>query len=80
MSAETVLRNCPSNETVVVLDHAKIDTRSFPNWSMAFVGENEPDAEKFRRLGAESGFDPGNLTAENIFQTLHRLVREEEFT
>ena len=63
---------------VVVLEYAPVETRAFPSWSMAFVGENARDREAFGGLGAESGFDPAHITAEMIFGTLQRVVREEE--
>jgi hypothetical protein len=64
--------------SVVVLEYAGIERRAFPDWSMAFVGEDEKDRARFANVGKESGFDPAHITAEMIFSTLHRLVREEE--
>ena len=63
---------------VVVLEYAPIEARAFPSWSMAFLGENARDREAFGKLGEESGFDPARITAEMIFETLGRVVREEE--
>jgi hypothetical protein len=63
---------------LAVLEYDKIDGRSFPSWSMAFVGENAQDRDVFGVIGGDSGFDPKRLTAAAIFQTLERLVREEE--
>ena len=63
---------------VVVLEYAPVEARAFPNWSMAFVGENARHREAFEPLGAESDFDPAQFTADEILQKLHSLVREEE--
>ena len=63
---------------VVVLEYAPVEARAFPHWSMAFVGENVPPREAFEPLGTENEFDPAQLTADEILQKLHGLVREEE--
>ena len=66
------------HSAVVVLEYAGIERRSFPDWSMAFVGEDVKDRARFETVAEVSGFDPAHITAEMIFATLHRLVREEE--
>ena len=68
----------PRHTGVVVLDYARMETRSFPNWSMAFTGENAHDGAAFAAIGRDSGFDPSTITADMIFEKLHRVVREEE--
>jgi hypothetical protein len=65
---------------VVVLAYAPIAKRAFPNWSMAFVGANDVDRERFGSLASATGFDPAHVTAEMVTSTLHRLVGEEEAT
>jgi len=63
---------------VTVLDCSFVDGRTFPHWSMAFVGEHARNSETFAKIGAESGFDAQHLQAEAILANLHQLVREEE--
>lgn len=52
--------------------------RSFPNWSMGFVGASEADAARYGAIGGASGFDPSRMSGERLHQTLFDLVMEEE--
>ncbi|MDY8109255.1 BLUF domain-containing protein [Fulvimarina sp. 2208YS6-2-32] len=55
-----------------------IDTRSFPNWAMGFVGTSSVDAERFADIGSSSGFDPSRLSGDQIYTLLRNLTIEEE--
>jgi hypothetical protein len=68
----------PRHGAVVVLEYGPTPARAFSSWSMAFVGNNAKDARTFGEIGAASGFDPARISAESVFEALHRLVREEE--
>jgi hypothetical protein len=68
----------PRHSAVVVLEYGLTERRAFSNWSMAFVGGNEKAQADFGSMAGTSGFDMKHVTAEQIFTTLHRLVREEE--
>jgi blue light- and temperature-responsive anti-repressor len=74
---ERIQRDSRHNQ-VTVLEYGKIDRAAFPAWSMAFVGENMQDRDLFGVIGSESGFDSKHLTAAAVFETVERLVREEE--
>ena len=63
---------------VSLLDFRPVAERAFDNWSMAFVGAEQLDAERFGGIGAESGFDPSRMSADRLFGTLQRLALEEE--
>jgi hypothetical protein len=52
--------------------------RSFPNWSMGFVGASLEDAERFETLGRQSDFDPARLTGERLHEILCELALERE--
>jgi hypothetical protein len=45
---------------------------------MAFAGAIAEHSVRYEAIGSESGYDPATMTGEAIFQTLHRLVIEEE--
>ncbi|MGU3406922.1 BLUF domain-containing protein [Methylobacterium brachiatum] len=63
---------------VTVLQCGPTESRSFANWSMAFVGQSAGGQEQFSRLAAESGFDLARLDGDAVFAMLHELVLEEE--
>ncbi|MDB5689631.1 MAG: hypothetical protein JWL91_1507 [Sphingomonas bacterium] len=65
---------------VSLLTLEPIAARSFPNWAMGFVGERADTAERFARVGLESGFDPSRLSGDHIHTVLKDLVIEEEAT
>jgi blue light- and temperature-responsive anti-repressor len=63
---------------VTVLQCGPTESRSFANWSMAFVGQSARGQERFSSLAAESGFDLSRLDGDQVFAMLHGLVTEEE--
>jgi hypothetical protein len=65
---------------VSVLSFETANVRAFGNWSMSFAGASVEDAVRYGSLAGESGYDPSRMSSEAIFQTLHRLVLEEETT
>ena len=68
----------PRHGDVSLLAFAPITDRAFPNWSMAFVGTETIEAARFGGIATESGFDPSRMTADHLFESLHRLTLEEE--
>ncbi|MCJ2139404.1 BLUF domain-containing protein [Methylobacterium sp. E-066] len=63
---------------VTVLQCGPTESRSFANWSMAFVGASAGGQAHFSRLAAESGFDLSRLDGDAVFAMLHELVLDEE--
>jgi FAD-dependent sensor of blue light len=63
---------------VSVLSFGPVASRSFDCWSMGFVGESAENSRRYSVVGDESGYDPSRMTGEALFETLHRLVLEEE--
>jgi len=61
-----------------LLGFAPTSERGFKRWSMAFVGATLADDVRYGAIAAESGYDPSRMTNEALFETLHRLVLEEE--
>ena len=64
--------------SVTILEFAPASERRFKQWSMAFVGATVTDDSRYGAIGAESGYDPSRMTGDALFETLHRLVLEEE--
>lgn len=63
---------------VSVLSFGPVDHRAFDRWSMGFVGASAMHAQHYDGVAGESGYDPSRMTGEALFETLHRLVMEEE--
>ena len=63
---------------VLVLEYAPVAGRSFPDWSMSFVGASRSGQHLFGDVSKASGFNPIHLKADEILTTLQRLVLEEE--
>jgi len=63
---------------VSVLAFGPVAERAFDRWSMGFVGESRNDHRHYNRVAEESGYDPSEMTGDALFETLHRLVLEEE--
>ena len=63
---------------VSLLGFGPAPERSFPNWSMGFIGASEVDAARYGAIGGQSGFDPSRMTGERLHQVLLALVVEEE--
>jgi hypothetical protein len=63
---------------VSVLGFGPVAGRAFEGWSMSFVGESAENFQRFNVVAEESGYDPSRMTGEALFETLHRLVLEEE--
>ena len=63
---------------VSILSFSPVACRNFGNWSMSFAGTSIKDAARFGSIAGDSGYDPSLMSAESVFETLHRLVIEEE--
>lgn len=63
---------------VQLLAFSPANARVFPNWAMAFVGNDERGRQKFGHYAATSGFDFAAADAEGMVQHLRRLLITEE--
>lgn len=63
---------------VSLLAFEPVGQRAFPNWSMSFVGAQPDGQAHYGSVADQSGFDPSRMSADALFQTLHRLALEEE--
>lgn len=63
---------------VTVLQCGPAESRSFGNWSMAFVGQSAHGQTLWNGMAAETGFDLSRLDGDSVFAMLHSLVLEEE--
>jgi len=63
---------------VTVLQCGPAESRSFANWSMAFVGQSDAGRARWDGIAATSGFDLSRLDGDAVFAMLHGLVLDEE--
>jgi hypothetical protein len=68
----------PRHSDVLVLEYETVESRRFPNWSMAYVGASRTDERLFGAVSEASGFDSALLRADEVLAAMERLVREEE--
>ncbi|MCJ2079705.1 BLUF domain-containing protein [Methylobacterium sp. J-090] len=63
---------------VTVLQCGPAVSRSFTNWSMAFVGQSATGRARWEGIASVSGFDLTRLDGDAVFTMLHELVLDEE--
>jgi len=63
---------------VSLLTLEPIAARSFPNWSMGFVGLSSEDTAQFSKVAADSGFEISRLSGDQIHSILKDLALQEE--
>lgn len=68
----------PRHGDVTVLQCGLVESRTFTNWSMAFVGQSEAGRTRWDGIAAASGFDLTRIDGDAVFAMLHGLVLEEE--
>ncbi|TXN34577.1 BLUF domain-containing protein [Methylobacterium sp. WL93] len=68
----------PRHGDVTVLQCGPAQSRSFTNWSMAFVGQSATGRTRWEGIAAASGFDLTRLDGDAVFAMLHDLVLDEE--
>ena len=68
----------PRHGDVSLLGFDPVPARSFENWAMAFAGASIDDATRYGTIAGETSFDPARMTSDALFETLHRLVLEDE--
>lgn len=68
----------PRHGDVTVLQCGPAESRSFANWSMAFVGHSDEGRARWDGIAATSGFDLSRLDGDAVFAMLHGLVLDEE--
>jgi hypothetical protein len=55
-----------------------IESRTFPNWAMGYVGSSSGQAALFSLIGEDTGFDPARLDGDQIHSLLKDLTLAEE--
>ncbi len=68
----------PRHGDVSLLAFEPAPQRTFQNWAMAFAGASVEDAARFGMIAGETKFDPAHMSSEAVFETLNRLVLEDE--
>ena len=69
------IQNDPRHQNIQVLDYGPIESRSFPEWAMAFIGESDSNTEHFDQLAVVSG---STASEERTAKLQHLLLRVVE--
>jgi len=64
---------------VTLLEFSPVEGRGFSNWSMAFIGSSAAHSARFGDLAKTTGFDPGRLSGEALFRSIHDVLMSEDF-
>lgn len=70
----------PRHGEVHILACEKVTHRSFPSWSMAFVGRSHEARDLFSHIGEATGFEAKLLEGERILEIIQAIAVEEETT
>jgi hypothetical protein len=68
----------PRHADVHVLAFEGAPQRSFPSWSMAFVGRSREGQNLFSHIGTATGFEDKRLEGEHVFSIMRAIALEEE--
>ena len=68
----------PRHSDVSVLQCEPVESRGFPNWSMAFIGHSVRGRALWSEIAGRTHFDLGRIEGDQLFAVLHRIVVDEE--
>ena len=68
----------PRHGDVSVLQCEPVESRGFPNWSMAFIGHSVRGRALWSEIAGRTGFNISRIEGDQLFTTLRRIVVEEE--
>ncbi len=68
----------PRHSDVSVLQCEPVESRGFPNWSMAFIGHSVRGRTLWSEIAGRTQFDLGRIEGDQLFAVLHRIVADEE--
>jgi hypothetical protein len=68
----------PRHSDVSVLEFEPISARSFPDWSMAYVGQNDRSDAILSTLAGLGSIDAAAFRASSVLENLEQIVRDED--
>ena len=68
----------PRHGSVQVLAFEPAPVRSFPTWSMAFIGRSRTGQHLFEHISNDTGFETKRLEGERILEILQAIAMDEE--
>jgi Sensors of blue-light using FAD len=68
----------PRHGEVQVLAFEAVAERSFPSWSMGFVGQSGDAKNLFAHIGAATGFEDRRLEGERVLSIMRAIAIDEE--
>jgi acetolactate synthase regulatory subunit len=68
----------PRHSDVAVLEFEAISARSFPDWSMAYVGHSDRSDALLATLAGLGSIDTAAFRASSVLESLEQIVRDED--
>jgi hypothetical protein len=68
----------PRHTAVTLLTHGPAHERRFERWSMGYIGTLSDQAEMLCKVSTDKLPDPTRITGDDLFDTLRRIVQENE--
>ena len=68
----------PRHSDVSVLQCEPVESRGFPNWSMAFIGHSVRGRTLWSEIAGRTQFDLDRIEGDQLFAVLHGIVVDEE--
>jgi len=68
----------PRHGELHVLAFEPVEERSFPSWSMAFVGKSREGQNLFAHIRVATGFEGEQLEGERVLSLMQEIAYEEE--
>jgi hypothetical protein len=68
----------PRHGDVQVLAFEPAEGRSFPSWSMGYLGSSREDVSVFGNIAVDTGFDAKRMEGDRIFQIMRDIALDEE--
>lgn len=63
---------------ISMLDFGPVESRGFPEWAMAYVGDESTLTDRFFMMAEETNFDPDSLSGDQVFDVLRAGLTESD--
>lgn len=74
------IKNDDRHSEMSMLSFSPVESRGFPEWAMAYVGEDPDLSDRFFMIGEETNFNLEDLSGEEIYVALLQKLQESECT
>jgi hypothetical protein len=68
----------PRHSDIELLADGQVPQRSFPTWSMAYVGCSDAKTALYREIAERTGFNPVGMNGDALLQALRTFVEDTD--